>query len=406
MIPKLKIINLMLLITLTAFSAKNENSVSSAKQNNKYAGEKFPTKYLYPDYRGFSVHDIDYYLRATKRTINYFSKFPNDTDVNTATGVFYVKVILAVTLRDYADILNIYQIRVLKNIVGLSDYILSHYIYMQKEFGWDDIEHRVSRIYQQDRPFMVSIEQFNRNRLKKWLLTHSTINDFLEQMDDVSLPKETYVWCVSHMDAYYSTYTSGKCLSRISLNAEPIDYKKLSQCKQDEECMKQVETTPSVAYALSHRLFYLSLSKYVYRCNVFTQKKTNDLIDMMCAQMYRESVYIARRGYFARDMFLEHIALCGTMGYEEFFRRPWFLKAASWVDDIGCVREFYNFDINRSRIITEEAVTPRKREIAAHQNHYYLTRKCHKHTMAVGVAALAQGVRHSVNLMKTHLFSL
>lgn len=48
-------------------------------------------------------------------------------------------------------------------------------------------------------------------------------------------------------------YFADNCLSRISLNEEPIDFKKLSKCKQDDKCYKQVEATPSVSYALSHR---------------------------------------------------------------------------------------------------------------------------------------------------------
>lgn len=93
------------------------------------------------------------------------------------------------------------------------------------------------------------------------------------------------------------------------------------------------------------------------------------------------------------------------MGYEEFFRRRWFLKAASWVDHMGCVQEFYNFNINRTRLIVQKANTPKKKQIAAHKGYYYLTKKCHEHTMAVGVAAIAQGVRHSAYLMKTYLSS-
>lgn len=81
----------MMLIIAPIVSTSNKNNVTFLNENNQYAGEKFPTEYLYPDYKGFTVYDIDYYLLASKRIIGYFSKFPNDTNVNTATGVFYVK---------------------------------------------------------------------------------------------------------------------------------------------------------------------------------------------------------------------------------------------------------------------------------------------------------------------------
>lgn len=44
----------------------------------------------------------------------------------------------------------------------------------------------------------------------------------------------------------------------------------------------------------------------VRRCYLRSEEADREHMDMLCAFMYRETVYLARRGYFFRDLFMEH----------------------------------------------------------------------------------------------------
>lgn len=51
------------------------------------------------------------------------------------------------------------------------------------------------------------------------------------------------------------------------------------------------------------------LVSYTRRCYIVSEAIDKMHIDIMCANMYREAVYLARRGYFYRDLFMEHSKL-------------------------------------------------------------------------------------------------
>lgn len=48
------------------------------------------------------------------------------------------------------------------------------------------------------------------------------------------------------------------------------------------------------------------LRRHLRRCYLRSPEQDDSLMDLLCASMYRETVYLARLGFFARDIFLEH----------------------------------------------------------------------------------------------------
>lgn len=93
------------------------------------------------------------------------------------------------------------------------------------------------------------------------------------------------------------------------------------------------------------------------------------------------------------------VALCGMGGYEEFFRTSWFRKISSWIDIEGCMVEFENFEINRTRIRvlrSDEAVT---RAIARQRLARLRSTNCHHHPMAMSTAVLALAIRHALHYL-------
>jgi ABC-type dipeptide/oligopeptide/nickel transport system permease component len=63
---------------------------------SEYKGESFPAQFLQIDKANISLDDLDQYINYIHMSLNYFGtylngKYINDTDVNTAIGVFLTK---------------------------------------------------------------------------------------------------------------------------------------------------------------------------------------------------------------------------------------------------------------------------------------------------------------------------
>ncbi|KAI8420165.1 hypothetical protein MSG28_008730 [Choristoneura fumiferana] len=184
------------------------------------------------------------------------------------------------------------------------------------------------------------------------------------------------------------------CMSMIVYNRIYFDkYERL--CTADKSCADILYKSPSVAYSLSHRLLNLIMPRQIRRCYMRSKAADDKLIEALCASMYRETVYLARRGYFYRDLFLEHIALCGLVGFREFFRHHWFRKIISWVDSDGCIQENMNFEYLRTKLSLEKAKTEKKKDKIKQGFREMFHESCSYHQMALSLMVLAHGVRPS-----------
>lgn len=61
-----------------------------------------------------------------------------------------------------------------------------------------------------------------------------------------------------------------------------------------------------VFYFILSRLVNNLMYYHIRRCYLYSEQEDVDHMEMLCSFMYREAVYIARKGYFARDVFIEH----------------------------------------------------------------------------------------------------
>lgn len=103
-------------------------------------------------------------------------------------------------------------------------------------------------------------------------------------------------------------------------------------------------------------------------------------------------------------IFVSTVALCGFLGYEEFYRRHWFYKAASWIDDDGCMTEFRNFEVNVTEVLakTNYQNKPEEEKTFRNKRRQLLLRKdCELHQMAVLIIMLSHGIRQALHFMPT-----
>ncbi|XP_013143365.1 PREDICTED: uncharacterized protein LOC106107180 [Papilio polytes] len=366
---------------------------------NQYSGDKFPTKYLTIENNLPNIDDFKLYILSLRRTVFYFNKTPNKTDGNVALGAFFVKSLLKRTLQEYGSKITELESNKLRNIISKCENLVSHYIYINYKYGWDDLEFRVSRMFKDDSAQIYSIRGFNKGRLKRWLHSSFKMHEYVEDMDTTTMPREKYTQLTESSIGYHIVMqTSDVCLSRVIHELEPIDFSEMKSCRSDKYCYKGIHSTPSISYSLTHRLLNIMLRRQVRRCYMTSVAEDDTLMDQLCAFMYREAVYIARRGFFARDLFLEHLTLCGMLGYEEFHRRNWFKKIISWMDQKGCIKESRNFNYNSTAIFIKRIGEDHKLVKHVRKKFYRdLLEDCDTHPMALLIVVLAHGIRYAAH---------
>ncbi|CAH2037572.1 unnamed protein product, partial [Iphiclides podalirius] len=370
--------------------------VSGNSSEIQYNGDKFPTKYLLPEEFIPRVDDLKLYIKSLKRTVHFFNKYPNKTDCNVALGAFFTKALLKRTVQDYnVKLPRREQIRLL-DITSKCENIVSHFIYKNNPYGFDDIEFRVSRVFKDDNAQTYSIGEFKKGRMNRWLYSNFKMNNYAEDMDTLSFPKLKYVKVTTRPREYYiNADDSDQCISRVVYEPEPINLSDLKMCKPDKFCFKRLHSSPSVSYTLSHRLLNIMLRRHVRRCYLRSAEEDESLMELLCAFMYREAVYLARRGFFARDIFLEHIALCGMLGYEEFHRSHWFNKAVSWMNQRGCIKETRNLEYNMTRVQIERmGENDPRAKILRRELRRNVNNECHFHPMALLMVVFGHGIRY------------
>ncbi|XP_026317328.1 uncharacterized protein LOC113228278 [Hyposmocoma kahamanoa] len=331
----------------------------------------------------------------------YGERRPNNTNINSAFGYYFSKAILKRILRDYEAIIPQEQFNLMKDLIFKAEYLLSHYVYNIRNRGWDDAEYRISILFKEDVTLVHSIGKFNRNKLKKWILSELQINNYTEEMDRGTLSRIKYVDLIESILIYNITiHDSDECISRISKNPEPIHVQEMKPCRPDPYCFAAINSEQSVAYGLSHRLVNNFMYYYIRRCYLYSELEDVVHMEMLCSFMYREAVYLARKGYFARDLFVEHIALCAALGYEEFIRKHWFLKIGSWIDNNGCVAENRNLEINRTEVLMLRTKDAKKIAKLKGLMRKRLEMECDEHLMALTLIAFAHAVRHGVHNLR------
>ncbi|CAF4923020.1 unnamed protein product [Pieris macdunnoughi] len=344
--------------------------------------------------------DLNFFISKLKKTLYYNTKSPNSTDANIAIGTYFVTAILQRTLWDHTQKFTNKQKRAIVNLINRGKNYVSHSIFNNKPYGYKDLEFRVTALYQDVDIFAHSMNEFNDRRLQKWILSDINMHPYIENLDDISLKKEMYISILGRMEDYnISIKNSDFCISTIIDTPQAIN-NNVSQVCRDAYCKYFLFNGPSVAYPLSHRALNIMLRRNCRRCHLQSPKEDDMMIDQLCAFMYREAVYIARRGYFARDIFLEHVALCAIMGYKEFFRMHWFYKAASWMNNAGCIQENRNFLLNQTKQYKDIANDTKTITMYTKHLQRTLLNECHEHEMSVLSVFLANAVRYTAEFMQ------
>ncbi|KAH9487925.1 hypothetical protein Btru_068305 [Bulinus truncatus] len=179
------------------------------------------------------------------------------------------------------------------------------------------------------------------------------------------------------------------------------------ECAFTDKCWSLMTQFGYNGYSLSHEIFFLEIAEG-YGCQkevqqqiiVHKQPALTQLQDTFCANMLDEANRIAQMGFppSLQDLFMEQAALCGMLGFREFFNNDWLTKILSWQDaEDGCYKwSGWNPEDFSSR--SSGRHSRNKRE----EKRVYRGCLCHRSTVAA--SALSQYVRYILEVwLKEHI---
>ncbi|CAL1542241.1 unnamed protein product [Lymnaea stagnalis] len=206
--------------------------------------------------------------------------------------------------------------------------------------------------------------------------------------DSRDISQTSLVWPYNPQEAMREEDSDG-CLAEIFGTSNGMT------CAISNKCWKQMTALGYSGYSLSHEIFYLELAER-FGCQLemqwqmisHSQPSLRKLQDVFCANMLFEANLIAKRGFPARhqDLFMEQAALCGLLGFREFFNNDWLVQILSWQDKTDGCYKWSGWPGNKSKHATHQ--TRIKREEKRVDN------GCLCHRTTVAASALSQYVRY------------
>lgn len=175
-------------------------------------------------------------------------------------------------------------------------------------------------------------------------------------------------------------FDSDNCLTELFGTTGRTDVK----CHVSRACWELMTAPGYQHYSLTHQCFYFEIGQS-YGCfgSTVLRRLTDRLNAEFCAAIYAESLQIAADAFpdDKHDLFMEQAALCGMLGYRQFFRPDWLAAILSWQrQSRGC----YGLDRPPT------AVSRFKRE------ERLLEDGCLCHRTAVAIGALVQYIRYII----------
>ncbi|XP_013782100.1 UPF0764 protein C16orf89 homolog isoform X2 [Limulus polyphemus] len=154
-------------------------------------------------------------------------------------------------------------------------------------------------------------------------------------------------------------------------------------------------------YTLTHEALYLEIGEMSgckdhmsLLAERFNQGNFSHLLDFFCANILRDIELIESDGFplMWRDLFFEQVAICGLVGYKDFYRPEWVDLILSWQHPNGC---YGSTDVDDTG--TEDIIRKRtKRE------ERYMGGGCFAHTTSVALGALVVNTRFLLDDLMTY----
>ncbi|KAK8744063.1 hypothetical protein OTU49_000986 [Cherax quadricarinatus] len=122
-------------------------------------------------------------------------------------------------------------------------------------------------------------------------------------------------------------------------------------CIVSQKCWQRMTAQGYSGYSLTHQVFYLTiglragcgeqlelLAARDGGVNGGARSDVTHILAELCTAVLQEATAISQAGFpdYRRDLFMEQGALCGILGYRNFFKKDWLSRVLSWQKDPGC----------------------------------------------------------------------
>lgn len=226
-------------------------------------------------------------------------------------------------------------------------------------------------------------------------------NLFALDYDGRDVPEDALLWKYNRKEAMKES-ESDACLAEVFGTRSGVP------CEISSRCWTTMTRPGYNGYSLSHQIFYLEIAEMSgcqevmqWHMALNQQQGLSNLQDTYCANMLAEANLIADNGFpaYVRDLFMEQGALCGMLGYREFFNSDWLLAILSWQDpQDGCYRwagwpqARGENQLSTLRVPDSDQPAQRSRRLYKREERR-VARDCLCHRTAVAASVLAQYVR-------------
>ncbi|OWF40274.1 UPF0764 protein C16orf89 homolog [Mizuhopecten yessoensis] len=172
----------------------------------------------------------------------------------------------------------------------------------------------------------------------------TTLSD--DEVESVTIGKNS-LYDEDKGDACYArllgTYEEGGC--------------RIGKCNVTKNCVDMMTSKGTSRYVTTHQLLYFIVMETV-KCREKVEEFLGDkgvasFQKDLCTNIYKEALEATSGGKVMeseKDLFLERVLLCGTLGYEDFLKEDWIKMTLQWPDSrTGCFKPRYHSSIFTGR---------------------------------------------------------
>ncbi|XP_053601696.1 uncharacterized protein LOC128670230 [Plodia interpunctella] len=332
--------------------------------------------------------DLEEITDSINKALDLLMENKNDIDISLSYGLFLLDVNLQTILRNKRNTLPSGISFNLKNILEKNDQLMKFFKNMvERDNDPDDaLSKSLTTLFNHERLWISRLEKYD------GALVNETVEEEFNKLEYQYSYWDKYRDNVGDFNkAIPRPDQSNRCLSYLANNhASKDSWKK--RCKIPVQCKNPLEKGTDYGYGLTHRLLYLQLAYYGYRCHVFSEQKDKDMRQKFCKKMYAEATYISMNDYGVIDLFVEQLCLCALDGHFQFLHRSWLLSIISFQTDAGCFSD--KSAEYRPRKPKYDIPLFRGWKLDKGENQYMLGGHCNVHTTSAAIATLGFGVKY------------
>ncbi|XP_069134715.1 UPF0764 protein C16orf89 homolog [Argopecten irradians] len=150
-------------------------------------------------------------------------------------------------------------------------------------------------------------------------------------------------------DSLYDEDKGDACYARL-LGTYEAGGSRIEKCNVTTKCIEMMTSEGTSGYVTTHQLLYFIIMETV-NCRgkveeLIGDKEVANHQRALCTNIYKEALRATSTGKVTeseKDLFLERVLLCGTLGYENFLKEDWIKSTLEWPDyKTGCFKPSYH----------------------------------------------------------------